>query len=62
MPRHTLHVTLAAADAEPVRALTYVSGEPVAGGEALLVFGGQPVEKPDILTLLPLPTGEQVQP
>lgn len=62
VPRHTLHVTLAAADAEPVRALTYVSGEPVAGGEALLVFGGQPVEKPDILTLLPLPTGEQVQP
>ena len=42
-----------------VRGLTYVAGEPLAGGEALLVFGGQPVEKPDGLTLLSIPTGSE---
>ena len=61
MLRHELRLGAAAADGEPLRALTYVSGEPGGlGCEALLAFGGQPAEKPDALALLPLPGRDQV--
>ena len=38
-----------------VKQLVHVAGSVVAGADALLVFGGQGVEQPDLLTLLPLP-------
>ena len=38
-----------------VKQLVHVSGTVLAGADALLVFGGQGVEQPDLLTLLPLP-------
>ena len=31
-----------------------LSGQPLPSGEALLAFGGQPADKPDALTLLPV--------
>jgi hypothetical protein len=54
VPRHTLRMTHAGADAEPVRALSFLAGQPLPSGEALLAFGGQPADKPDALTLLPV--------
>ena len=54
VPRHTLRMTHAGVDAEPVRALSFIAGQPLPSGEALLAFGGQPAEKPDALTLLPV--------
>lgn len=56
--RHTVRVTAAGAEAEPLRALAFVSGQPLPSGEALLAFGGQPSDKPDTLTLLPVTPGE----
>ena len=38
-----------------VRQLVHVSGQVVAGADALLAFGGQGTEQPDMLTLVPLP-------
>ena len=32
----------------------------MAGADALLAFGGQGIEEPDLLTLLPLPNDEEV--
>lgn len=54
VPRHTLRMGRLGADAEPVRALSFIAGRPLPSGEALLAFGGQPADKPDALTLLPL--------
>lgn len=54
VPRHTLCMARAGADAEPVRALSFIAGQPLPSGEALLAFGGQPADKPDALTLLPV--------
>lgn len=34
----------------------------MSGADALLVFGGQGLEQPDLLTLLPLPTDDEVCP
>lgn len=58
LPRHTLRISPAGVDAEPLRALAFVSGQPLPSGEALLAFGGQPSDKPDTLTLLPLTPSE----
>lgn len=58
LPRHTLRIASSGADAEPLRALSFVSGQPLPSGEALLAFGGQPTDKPDTLTLLPVTPGE----
>lgn len=52
--RHTLRMAHGGADAEPLRALSFLSGQALPGGEALLAFGGQPADKPDALTLLPV--------
>ena len=47
--------------AHQVKQIVHVSGPVVAGADALLVFGGQGLEQPDLLTLLPMPHDEQVR-
>lgn len=45
-----------------VRQIVHVSGSVLSGADALLVFGGQGAEQPDLLTLLPLPAADEVCP
>ena len=54
--RGALRVAPGCNSAGAVRRLQYVGGSPTASGEALLTFGGQPEDKPDCLSLLPLPS------
>ncbi len=54
--RGALQVFPGCSSAGAVRRLQYVGGSPTATGEALLTFGGQPEDKPDCLSLLPLPS------
>ena len=44
-----------------VRQVVHVSGAAGDGADALLVFGGQSIEQPDMLTLLPLQHDEHVR-
>jgi len=44
-----------------VRQVVHVSGAAGGGTDALLVFGGQSIEQPDMLTLLPLEHDEHVR-
>ena len=41
--------------------MVHVSGAAAGGTDALLVFGGQSIEQPDMLTLLPLQHDEHVR-
>lgn len=38
----------------PIASITFVPGKAQSGGHHLLVLGGQILEEPDVLTLLPL--------
>lgn len=48
--------------AAPVRSVTYVPGSEAGRKHTLLVFGGQAAEMPDVLTLVPMHSLNQVSP
>ena len=46
----------------PVRQLMYVAGDSLGGNSSLLAFGGQVLDQPDTLSLLPLDNAQEVCP